>query len=476
MSNFKEFLDNHLAELGRLVGTRLGYKDISRTSGLARGTFYNWANGGPASAESMRKFVGGLAALGKDTPYRAPTVAQVAAAIDAPDPRAVAKTPLAFINYGPIVQQSAGAGSFLGGLIRQFAAVSQICEAIPDSEEPGFGLDDIESPLAGDHKALVGAFMMPHRASTWAALRLPLQMPLNAVLLQRDVTAFIEHVHSGRFGRASRSADEYLRSIEELLWCPRAGQPAGLMDDLHFVVAHGEAGDIFLRRMHDPRSLQGVGSTPEAALFHERLWERSEAFHDSLTSGPAGDADRRLPILVADELTCLDFLLQHVESTKCARTAAVLLSGQIGAAQGNAAVVRPCFPISVLFRREHPGERGYGFEIIQEEFREFVVSFRGMITDEYVRLHGELCARFEGLANMPAASLILNWMSLEGAIRRADSAPPATAVLGDLPDIEHWRGILDGAARTILASDLGPSVRGALGLAATPAVADTDRA
>jgi hypothetical protein len=476
LSNFKAFLNHELKQLREHLGVdaRVTYTDVADAAGLTRASLYNWMSGTPATDAALKKLVTGLATLGGTSGYRAPTVKEVAESIVAPDPRQSGRPVLAFMNYGPFVQLEAGNWSFLGQLLRHFARISRACEAPPDGAA-GFDLIDIEEPGDDDNKALVGAFLMPHRAQQWISFKLPLQMGLNAVVLRRDLTAFAD-IRAARFaGAESLPIRGHLDTLAQELWYPGHQPASGWIDDLNFITASGEAGYSFLRDMHavpDAPHPQSDDSAP--ASYHQRLWQASEAFHASKKRGVGDGA--RLPIIVADELSCLKILQIHRESTVSARSDAILLSGASDP-KATLSGMRPCFPLAVAFRRGllGSGQHSHLFDVIQEEFREFILSFRGIIARDYVRLHHELHRAFGEIKEVDVTRLVINWLSLEGALRRASGCPASIAPLTDVPNIEHWRAILDAAAQEILNSEFGPLVRTALGLApAAPAASAQD--
>ncbi|HET9637683.1 MAG TPA: hypothetical protein VFP12_00580 [Allosphingosinicella sp.] len=491
---FKEFIAEFLNGLRDSAGRRINYVDLAKAAELSRTTLYNWAAGTPATDEKIAKLAAGMKKL-VDQHQMQPDADPLYN-----DPRALAKrlkdvlvedsdSPATYFYFehlpvcslptsAPKVGVVAGREwSFLESIMTSYLKVTE-CEAA------GRPCDVSDFESYGGNDVLVGLFPMPDRMGEWDFVRTPIQLPLNAVVLWSDLAAFVDRVLPLRHRNTAKSGspeayEAYLAGLRSVLWEPfkRGDGPRPVLArDVRPVTAYREAGWTYLRSIHafgdDLQSSwtrKGDRDRYEAEAFREQLFVESERFHNELASAQPRLSELRLPVLVADELTCLSVM--NMIGTH--PTEPVLLSQPKDDMADPDRVVRPRYAPSLAVRRDftrEPPAPSPLFERLQASFAEFIWSYSDLVAQEYVRLYRSLLERFggdDGPVGGVAPVYFLRWLSLhiqKEEIEQGKVVRPEAAALETLVDLRAWRDVLRNVRRQILDDpELLEGARSALG-------------
>jgi hypothetical protein len=492
---FKEFIAEFLNGLRDGSGRRINYVDLARAAELSRTTLYNWAGGTPASDDKIAKLASGMKKL-VDQHQMRPDADPIFS-----DAKALAKrlkevlgedsdTPASYFYFEhlPVCSQPAaapqvglvadGEWSFLRSIMTSYLKIIE-CDAV------GLPCDVSNFESYGGNDVLVGLFPTPDRMVEWDFVRTPIQLPLNAVVLWSDLVAFVDRVLPLRHRNAPKAGSQeayeaYLAGLRSTLWEPfkRGDGPRPVLTrDIRPVTAYREAGWSYLRSIHGfgddlkhSWTRKADRHRYEVEAFQEQLFVESERFHTELASAQPRLSELRLPVMVADELTCLSVM--NMIGTH--PTEPVLLSQPKDDLADPDRIVRPRYAPSLAVRRDftrEPPAPSPLFERLQASFAEFIWSYADLVAQEYVRLYRALVERFGGEGG-PVAGVahvyFLRWLSLhiqEDEIKDGKVIRPEAASLETPADLQPWRDVLRNVRRQILAdAEFREGARRALGL------------
>jgi len=463
---FRLYLIDFLEGLGRKDDRRrrFTFDDILVTSGLSKSALYNWLAGAPPTQDSINKLVQGLHALLQSAPNPHDSIRN-----ESPEKlrdelskivSAAAWPPFGHFAYRPISglpprlarSPEAESWSFLGHVVDGFLRASGRGET--EQYEC-----DVTATLLSTGSVLVGLFGTPDRTVEWDFVRTPIVVPLNAVVLKRDVAALA--------ARQNRNEDEYLARIRAALWqtLPEPVADFSLTDEIEPITADNEAGRTYLvkslsfeedvLKAVSPVIRDSAGDAPKASVtvtaFRDKLLELSNKLKQSNATG-------KLPIAVIDEATC--FRLRKRISEVPGASSALLLSEPSSEVSDLLRSFRPRHSVLLAIPRKQSGPADSGIlETTKRAFEEYLWSNGAPISHQYVRLYRQLIESFPGVDLGPL--YFLRWISLEilpPEITEADNwkgpvpyAPQRAAPYGGCEsDFDPWRDILYSAKVLIL--------------------------
>lgn len=468
----KTYLTGFLHDLGRKAsGGRYIYDDLLKASALSKTTLFKWLKGGPATLEKVEQLAHGLLKLaqeasGASTELRGLSYEVILEAIsEAMAQSKDALPPFKLFRYAPISEPTARARtewSFLGDVLRSFLNASNLGDQ-GGGGEVTFGEAEVSDlDWDTDEAVLAGCFATPDRAPQWAFIRTPISIPLNAVLLERDLATVLRHRPAHR---RPRSVDDYVRGLNAALWRHYGTTPPDLpriRGELLPITVEEEAGRKHLLHVHRFELEELERDEPENAssdAFLARLLQSSEALHKAASSGQAAiELDLKLPIALLDELTALKVLKEFDGTDAAKATAARLLADPAAELAELGQVYRPRFSVTLAIRRDQPAamsSSANSFDATKRCFEEFIFSHAGMVTHQYVRLYCELMEKYGRAMGEFAALHFLRWLSIE--VTPADIGMDGPAEAGVLlpassenPDMWPWQDVLRSAKATII--------------------------
>ena len=466
-------------------GRRWTIRELARATETNRSTLYGWLAGTPPTSNLLDDFAGQLAKLvAQGDPGRAEQLLpglkkRLVTAIEAPEQEST-RVELGFVEYPPICDIPTGstgedgerpaAWTFLGSLLRVLQRSS--------GRPPRWERVPVGAFETNDFAILAGFFAAPERAPRWHFLRTPVQVPLNAVVLWRDVVAFVRHVLPTRKKSLAGFGEElYVDLLQRALWQPHAQDHAPVVHpDIVPLTIRGEAGRQYVKDVLGYEEAQlpdraddEVGIDPSD--LQNWLVQTSEKFQRAVSSGEVGSPDLRLPVLIVDELTCLRVLGTRSRRDSWLATEPILLSSP--KADICTGFLRPRFNVSVAIdKSERAG--GLDFESVRAAFEEFLWSNVGMVSAHYARLLKELTATLRATSAVGdvAPLYALQWLSIElepheQAAILEDESPVAIDLARISSPATHdcgaWSDILRGAKTLLLAdSDVRRDLKSAL--------------
>ena len=391
-----------------------------------------------------------------------------------------------FVPYPPICglpptdSQSSGVDgdespwSFLGSVFGLFQKAR--------GDTVGGNRADVESFSGLKESILTGFFVGPQRAKDWRFLRVPIQVPLNAIILRRDLAAFVRHVLPDlRIVRTEDGQDvteTYLTQLQRALWRLGADEPGAAKVKRNFLPlsVENEAGRNYILNVLGFSDLdiakRDKNSDSDVDPYNLKNWlmRCSDVFQSDIKKTGYSTSNPKFPILIIDELSCMRIL--SIPSDMWGNTDPILVSS-ISNEVLNDYPMRPRHNISIAVKRERP-DPGDDFESVKTGFEEVIWSNAGIISALYARTYMELAQVIEGakenFKDIECANLVylyaLRWLSLELSISEQASlleeCNSKNCVAGRawsnpaINDCAPWADIIAGAKAILLAN---PAVR-----------------
>lgn len=486
--NLRNLLQEYLDSLGQNQGgRRWTIRELVKSTGVKRSTLYTWLDGSsPASPASLRQFALGLAKLKSDVAGN-PDLANEAfpdllhslqIAMGQPEARRTRDPEFGFVPYPPICDVPPGTSDAEDGPVAEWTflgAVLGLLQKARGCQPEGFrvGVGAFEG-LEGD--VLAGFFSNPHRAEDWRFLRTPIQVPLNGLILWRDLSAFVRHVlptlRKARSGAGT--ADAYFEYLQQALWRPnsRGGDVGSIKGDLLPLSVCNEAGRDYVTKILGfddaviTKRPEELDSDIDPRQLQQWLMTSSDQFQRAVESGNASPSELRLPVLVLDELTCLRVLSASPDGWH--NTEPVLLSSPSRDILSEAPL-RPRFSVSIAVRKARTNAADE-FETTRVALEELLWSNTSIVAGYYAGLFHELQRlvasvqeKSNALGTRPLAGLyVLRWLSLDLSASDVDELtndkPHRAGVAGRtwsgpaLHDCAAWSDIVAGA-KAILFTD-----------------------
>ena len=492
MSNhaFQAIVQDAIDALGQHPqGKRWTIRELADATKVSRATLYNWLKGTPAAPSSLKQFASALAKL-KAEAIGQPEAAgeiykglfeslQVAAGQSGA--RRTRESKFGFVPYPPIcglpqtdLQSSADDGdaahwSFLGSVFGLFQRAR--------GDTVGGNLAEVKSFDGLNESILTGFFVGPQRAKAWRFLRVPIQVPLNAIILRRDLAAFVRHVLPDlRIVRAEGGQDmteTYLTQLRRALWRLGADEPGEAKVKRNFLplTVKNEAGRNYVQNVlgFSDLDIEMRSGKSDSDInpnnLKDWLMDCSDIFQSDIKKVGYSTSNPKFPILIIDELSCMRIL--SIPSDKWGNTDPILVSS-LSSEVLNDYPKRPRHNISIAVKREKP-DPGDDFESVKTGFEEVIWSNAGIISALYARTYMELVdviknanSNFNDIGYADLIHLYaLRWLSLELSVSEqasllGDSASRVRA-LGRawsnpaIDDCAPWADIIAGAKAILLA-------------------------
>lgn len=493
MSNEKlrNFLQEYLGSLGQNpTGRRWTIRELVKETGVSRSTLYNWLDGtSPASPASIQQFALGLAELKCKMLDRPDAVdellpdllSQLQAVMGQADARAPRGPELGFVPYAPICDLPPGTKDPENGEVADWTFLGAVLGLLQSAREsdPGGYRVSVGAFEGFEADVLAGFFSNPKRAENWRFLRTPIQVPLNGLVLWRDVSTFVRNVYPRlrKSDAGEVTAEKYFHDLQQALWRPssRGAEMGRIKGDVFPLSVCNEAGRDYatsilgFEEVSIAKRSQELDSDVDPRRLQQWLMESSDRFQRAVEAGEASLSGPRLPVLLLDELTCLRVLAASSDGWR--NTEPVLLSSPHDDVMSEAPL-RPRFSVSIAVRKAK-SKTADEFDATSAALEELLWSNTSIIAGYYAGLFHELRdlvssvqAKSKALGPRPLAGLyVLRWLSLDLSQSECEalvkdqphrSEPGRAWSSPAVNDCAAWADIIAGAKAILLAD---PSVR-----------------
>jgi hypothetical protein len=454
--NLKSYITDFLKQISA-PGDRVTVIDLAGRVGFSRQTLYNWSVNRQIAQEHFDKLVRSMHELAVAKGDRGLTEDAIARDLSELVTIGDPGTPLRFglINYPPICGlPQPGEWNFLGELLKRFWHTFSDETYFPAQ---AFEIDD--EPLAGAMVS-VGLFPTPSRTEQYEFVRTPMEIPLNAVVAWKDVTFFRENVLPGRHPAPHpRNNEELIAELSSALFKLESAS-IETTRDLRPIVANEESGAEFLKAFHQFRFQPDKNGRPffsplegpNADKYLDELEKLSDKFNAApIRDRPSTDGDRRIPIVVADEMTCLEILLQAQNRGVGKHTRFQLIFDPKLDLEFPGRTNRPRYSPALAYRARVSGS-GVDFP---RSFEEFLWSYSGIVAAEYVRLYKTLCEMYGDLPQLQSCgpAYFLRWLSLSPPRRFDDGVQVTKSEVQISREGRIWSDVISTSASLIEGDD-----------------------
>lgn len=478
-TSLKVFLDDYLRSLGRKPskgrgarGRRYAYQDLIGAANVSRTALYSWIAGAPASTDAIERLAIGLGKLAERAREEGNAIQRRNDDEILKNLRRILETPDVWAQFGafkypPLCGGQDSGWNFLGTVVEKYLRSSGRKHS--DARLPEVTIDEVNKDI--EERVLVGFFSMPDRMAEWDYIKTPVRVPLNALVLDRDL-ATAAKAGSSQSNDVDAAIDDILGGIRGWLWQTDPNRAHG--NEIRPITARGEAGSSYVIQMHGfEESLLEADQvqSPVAQNFLEKLTDVS----DSLRREKGRPRVPKIPVVIADELTCFRIMQDFASAPIASYTDLRLVSDPLSEIQDLSRAYRPTYSISLAVRRDRSPLSSFrlnSFEATRRSFEEFIRSNAAMIAHQYVHLYRELVASFDSKSlglGVGTALYFLKWLSIP-------ISPKEIADEGNLQETSHptelsspWHEVLGTAKAIILEDqDLREKLREAATLAEAP--------